>query len=557
MRSSRALVTPWLFLAPFAAGPVHGQVLVRSLPGSAFPGTTEGMSVDGCGDVDHDDVDDVIVGVTTPGGGGVVLVLSSRTGLVLHKLSNTSVGGFGAKVAGLGEIDGDGRADFGIVASGLAPSLPSQVRIVSGGTGLDLMDLLSPAGGSDLAAVGDVNSDAFSDVYVFAAGNTSLGPRAIHYGLSLATGRVIQDQGEVAGLGDLTGDGVSDYAIALASPVGRVLLYSGATGAFLRMIADPGAGGGLFAQSVAPAGDVNADHVADLLVGEPLYDGLATDCGRVFVLSGADGSVLCTIEGSIANEQLGDRGRLDGAGDVDGDGCADFVLGRPDAAGGAGSAEVWSGRTGQLLFAVTGDTPQDRFGLAVSGAGDANFDELGDIVVASLEGERVGIYRIDRAGVPYCFGDGAWTGCPCANFSLPGQEAGCQNSRNAGATLAAVGTPSVANDTVRFLGGHMPGGSTVVFFQATDTDGGTGELFGDGLLCLGGTFLRLGTRTIGNQGTVAFGADVPASPTIAYRGQVPATGGTRYYQARYRNSANFCSPATFNTTSALRLDWVP
>lgn len=557
MRPSLVLVTPWLLLASIGTAPLHGQVLLRSWPSTTFPPSTSGMSVDACGDVDHDDVDDVILGVTAPGGGGLVQVLSSRTGLVLHKLVNVNAGCFGAKVVGLGEIDGDGRADFGIVATGLAPSLPSEVRIVSGGTGLDLMELLSPVGGSDLAAVGDVNSDAYSDVYVFSAGSTQIGPRAIHYGLSLATGRVIPDQGEVAGLGDLTGDGVSDYAIALATPTGRVIVYSGATGAFVRTIPDPGPGGGLFAQSLAAAGDVNGDHVVDLLVGEPLYDGIAVDCGRVLVFSGADGAVLFTLEGALANEQLGDRGRLDGAGDVDGDQHADLVLGRPDAAGGAGAAEVWSGRTAQLLFSVTGDTPTDRFGLAVSGAGDTNYDELGDIVVASLEGDRVATYALARTGTAYCFGDGSGTGCPCANFSLPGQSAGCQNSRTAGSTLAAVGEASVANDTLRLFAGHMPGGSTIVFLQATQDDGGTGELFGDGLLCLGGAFLRLGMRTIGHDGNVALGMDIPGSPSIAQRGQLPATGGTRYYQGRYRNSANYCTPATFNTTSAIRIDWTP
>ncbi|MFO1009508.1 MAG: VCBS repeat-containing protein [Planctomycetota bacterium] len=556
MRPKLALAPTWLTLAVLTA-PASAQVLLRTWPNVVYPQTTVGMSVDACGDVDHDDVDDVILGVTSAGGGGTVYVVSSRTGALLHQLTNTSVGYFGAKVVGLGEVDGDGRMDFGIVASGLAPLLPSEVRVISGGTGLDLMDLLSAPDGSDLAAVGDVNADAYSDVFVYSQGSTLIGPRAIHYGLTLATGRVIQDPGEVAGLGDLNGDGVCDYGIALAFPSGRVLLYSGATGAFLRLVADPGPGGGLFAWSLAVAGDVDGDHVPDLLIGEPLFDGVANDCGRVVVVSGANGSVLRTIEGSIANEQLGDRGRLDGAGDVDGDGRADLVLGRPDAAGGAGVVEVWSGRTGQLLFSVAGDTPTDRFGLAVSGAGDVNYDELGDVVVASLEGDRLGVYGIAQPGTPYCFGDGNGGTCPCGNYSRPGQNAGCVNSRTVGSTLACTGLASVANDSLRLFAGHMPGGSTILFLQATEDAGGFGSTFGDGLLCLGGTFIRLGSRTIGPQGTIAIGADVPSAISIAHRGQVPPAGGTRYYQARYRNSAAWCTSDTFNTTSAVRIDWTP
>lgn len=511
MRPKLALAPTWLTLAVLTA-PASAQVLLRTWPNVVYPQTTVGMSVDACGDVDHDDVDDVILGVTSAGGGGTVYVVSSRTGALLHQLTNTSVGYFGAKVVGLGEVDGDGRMDFGIVASGLAPLLPSEVRVISGGTGLDLMDLLSAPDGSDLAAVGDVNADAYSDVFVYSQGSTLIGPRAIHYGLTLATGRVIQD---------------------------------------------PGPGGGLFAWSLAAAGDVDGDHVPDLLIGEPLFDGVANDCGRVVVVSGANGSVLRTIEGSIANEQLGDRGRLDGAGDVDGDGRADLVLGRPDAAGGAGVVEVWSGRTGQLLFSVAGDTPTDRFGLAVSGAGDVNYDELGDVVVASLEGDRLGVYGIAQPGTPYCFGDGNGGTCPCGNYSRPGQNAGCVNSRTVGSTLACTGLASVANDSLRLFAGHMPGGSTILFLQATEDAGGFGSTFGDGLLCLGGTFIRLGSRTIGPQGTIAIGADVPSAISIAHRGQVPPAGGTRYYQARYRNSAAWCTSDTFNTTSAVRIDWTP
>ena len=119
MRPKLALAPTWLTLAVLTA-PASAQVLLRTWPNVVYPQTTVGMSVDACGDVDHDDVDDVILGVTSAGGGGTVYVVSSRTGALLHQLTNTSVGYFGAKVVGLGEVDGDGRMDFGIVASGLA-----------------------------------------------------------------------------------------------------------------------------------------------------------------------------------------------------------------------------------------------------------------------------------------------------------------------------------------------------------------------------------------------------------------------------------------------------
>ncbi|MBI5364420.1 MAG: hypothetical protein HZA53_14665 [Planctomycetes bacterium] len=548
---------PWLGLACVCSAPAVGQTLIRSFPTTAFPAQTLTMSVDGCGDVDFDAVDDLILGVTTPNGDGVVFVLSSRTGSVIHKFANPSVGLLGFKVCGLGEIDGDGRADFGIVADGFGMALPSEVRIVSGGTGYDLYESTANAGGSDLAPVGDVNADAFSDVFVYSAGSTQLGQRAIRYGLSLNTGRVINDAGEVAGLGDLNGDHVSDYGVALVGPPGRVIVFSGATGQLVRLLTDPGPGGGLFGWALASAGDVNGDGVCDTLVGEPLFDGAAPDCGRVLVYSGLDGSLIRAHEGLLAGERLGERRRLDGAGDVDGDGFADYVFGRPDDGGGRGAAEVWSGRDGHLLFSIQGDTPSDAFGLAVSGAGDANYDQLGDVLVASLEGDRAAAYAIDRPGIAFCFGDGNGFACPCGNDSLPGLNAGCINSRNAAGTLTATGSTSVSGDTVRLFAAHLPGFSSVVFLQATVDLGTASKVFGDGLICLGGEFVRLGTRGVTQRGTSAIGYDLPNSLPISMRGALPATGGSRYYQARYRNSAPYCAPETFNMTSAIRLDWTP
>lgn len=533
----------------------RAQELIRSIPSTGFPAPTLTMSVDGCGDVDYDSVDDVIVGVTSTLGEGVVKVVSGRTGVVVHKLFDPAIGLFGSKVVGLGEIDGDGRMDFGIVGQGTT-ALSSVVRVVSGGSGADFLTYVTAPGGSDLAAVGDINGDLFADVFVYSTASTMVGQRAIRYGLSLNTGRVINEAGEVAGLGDLNGDGRGEYAVALAGPPGRVLVFSGATGTLLRLIGDPGPGSGLFAQSVAAAGDIDDDGYSDMLVGEPLYDGIAVDCGRVLVFSGHDGSLLRAHEGVLPNGMLGDRGRLDGCGDADGDGRADYVLGRPEENGGVGVAEVYSGRTGLVLYSVGGDAPGDHFGLAVAGAGDTTYDRLGEIIVASLDGDRAAVYGYTRAGVQYCFGDGNGTPCPCANLTLPGQNAGCMNSRNYGGTLVSVGNASVSADTLRLFAAHMPGGSTCLFLQATQDGGGTGVLWGDGLLCLGGDFVRLGTRTVDNQSHAVMGFETGTLP-LSIRGQIPPAGGTYHYQARYRNSAPFCSRATFNTTAGLRIDWFP
>ncbi len=77
--------------------------------------------------------------------------------------------------------------------------------------------------------------------------------------------------------------------------------------------------------------------------------------------------------------------------------------------------------------------------------------------------------------------------------------------------------------------------------------------FGDGLRCVAETVTRLGVRT--NVGGVS-DLPEPGGTSIAVRGAIPAGGGvTRYYQAWYRNAANFCTPSTFNLSNGLAVEW--
>ena len=75
----------------------------------------------------------------------------------------------------------------------------------------------------------------------------------------------------------------------------------------------------------------------------------------------------------------------------------------------------------------------------------------------------------------------------------------------------------------------------------------------DGIGCIGGTVVRLGTKAIASNSS-AFPA--PGDLSISVRGAVPPAGATRYYQCFYRNAAaSFCPPATSNRTNALIFDW--
>ncbi len=157
----------------------------------------------------------------------------------------------------------------------------------------------------------------------------------------------------------------------------------------------------------------------------------------------------------------------------------------------------------------------------------------------------------------FCLGDGTGTACPCTNGD-PGR--GCKNSKPGapfGALLSAVNgvggpNPSVsvtAND-LGLKAENMMAGSYTIFFQGTASLGnGNLSPFYDGLECVGGTIVRLGRiTTMGGTNTLVGAAGVAG---------LSASAQTLHYQAAYRNSVAFCTPATLNTSNALTVNWTP
>jgi len=158
-------------------------------------------------------------------------------------------------------------------------------------------------------------------------------------------------------------------------------------------------------------------------------------------------------------------------------------------------------------------------------------------------------------GTVFCSGDGSGAACPCGNNGQPGN--GCANSAQpGGAHLDAVGNPAVTFDTVDLQGSLMPATTSALYFQGTgQLGGGAGIPFGDGLRCLSGSIVRLGTRVNagGSSGYGVSQGDIP----ISVRGGIPAGGGTFTYQVWYRNAAAFCTASTFNLSNGLEIVWAP
>ncbi len=152
----------------------------------------------------------------------------------------------------------------------------------------------------------------------------------------------------------------------------------------------------------------------------------------------------------------------------------------------------------------------------------------------------------------YCFGDGTGIPCPCGNDAPFFSETGCANSLGMGGRLVPSGSARILADTFVLTGSGMPNSSCLYFQGTTQLGGGLGTLFGDGIRCVGGSQIRLGTKSnVG--GTSQYPS--PGDATISVRGQVTVAGSVRTYQSWYRNAAAFCTANTFNLTNGLSVTW--
>jgi hypothetical protein len=143
------------------------------------------------------------------------------------------------------------------------------------------------------------------------------------------------------------------------------------------------------------------------------------------------------------------------------------------------------------------------------------------------------------------------SGCPCA-ANWPPISGGCRNSVGGSACLLSEGVASLAADTLRFRAASVPASANVLLVQG---DAAIAPVaFGDGVRCVGGGQIRLGTQTASG-GAASW--PPPGAGPISVLGQITLPGSTRTYTALYRDVAPFCTAATFNLTDAQRVDWAP
>lgn len=295
------------------------------------------------GDLDGDGSDEIAIGVP---GGDRVEIRSGRTGALRFQWFGDSVHSLGHSVSAAGDVDADGMPDVALGSpDGLGSVVGSgSVEIRSGALGQTVLTIpgaaLGDSFGWSIAPGGDLDQDGHADLAIGAQFEGATGAVTWSAGndghtLRKRFGSTANERFgfDVASAGDLDGDGLDETWVGapLATSLsgipatGVVRCFTGASGA-VHLRFDGANVAGNFGRCVASAGDLDGDGVADCIVGEPSAPGTmgGSSVGRIHMFSGASGFELASLIGNHAYQSLG--GAVAGAGDVNGDGRAEFLL---------------------------------------------------------------------------------------------------------------------------------------------------------------------------------------------------------------------------------------
>jgi hypothetical protein len=346
-----------------------------------------GSSVAGAGDVNADGLDDVLVGARWANAGGLAnsgrcYVVFGKTDTALVTVATLGNGGFYidgetasdeacAAVAGLGDVDGDGRADLAVgapyadggvllqgrayVVRGKADSAPVLLSNVAMGMGGYVLDGEAAANflGQAAAGPGDMDGDGFGDL-VLGAPNVSV-------------------PGPTAGRGYVTFGKNDGTPLPLANLTTRLHGY--------RLVAE--ATQDQAGWATARAGDVNGDGFADAVIAAPRHDGPAgSDAGRIYVVRGGNWSGALTHLGLEGNDAITGTPGMDvivaGAGDdeVHGEGGSDVIY------GGAGDDRIGI-RSGQF-FRIDGGSGTDTLAFE-DGNVQLDLAVISDVALRNVE----------------------------------------------------------------------------------------------------------------------------------------------------------------------------
>ncbi len=510
-------------------------------------------------DITGDGIREFIIGKASF---NTVRVVSGADGSVVHEVQGGSFSN-GWTLAGIGDFDGDGVADFACGDIDYSDVIQSGGRAVvySGATGQELVDVRGQGWHSEwgwaLAGVGDVDGDGFTDIAV----GGFYGDVHIFRGPNAALLRSHQGPGtrpSVAGIGDVDGDGLPDYVIGWPQDStgglwsGTAKVYSGVSGTLIHEVFGsipqnwPHTTGDHLGIAVAGVGDLNGDGVPDFACGAPgEIIGPGGLQSRVLIYSGLDASLLREIDGN-RDTNIGSwfGGALSGGGDVNGDGVPDLVVGAKGDRGPyitpGGSVSVYSGRTGARLWR-TFTLQQANLGQYVAMVGDLDGDGLSEFASGDAEWQDV---QGNRGRIL------VWRGARADARVVCGAEV---NSVGEGAALEMGGSLGLSSHGgFKLIASGLPPLAPGLFFYGAPA---AAQLFGEGRLCVGSPFFRLAPAQFADgAGRLERTLDLTSLPASGGAGAI-TPGATFTFQLWYRDPPG--GPTGFNLSEALRATFAP
>ncbi|MEC9373301.1 MAG: integrin alpha, partial [Planctomycetota bacterium] len=253
-----------------------------------------------------------------------------------------------------------------------------------------------------IAYLGDLNNDGRDEFILGAPRNNTNGPsagRAIVYDGATLT-PLHTDLGESGGdefgaalgpIGDINNDGTPDFAVgaplsnAGGIDSGRAYLYSGADGSLIDTLTGAAAND-RFGSAISPIGRLNEDDHDDFAISAPFSSVSATLAGRVYIYSGADRSIITTLDGAEVGDSYGHA--LAAVGDIDGDTFPDLCVGthlqNNEFGVNAGLVTIESIALATVIRDRTGMSIGELFGVSVANAGLVDGDAIPDIIVGAI-----------------------------------------------------------------------------------------------------------------------------------------------------------------------------